>query len=160
LSHHCKTFFLPGRSKPKAEEAEDDPPMGTKGFMANAARKQVDKSLSQLLTEFGNEVASREQTFSAGFPCNYPALVLAGDRSISTEGRMINISSVGITVDVKYPRKWPPTVILHDLANNEIYECQVKSNTGRQLTLQCIDILGPARRQKFLTGEKIPMRAR
>ena len=63
-------------------------------------------------------------------------------------------------MEVTYPQKWPPTVILHDLANNEIYECKVKSNTGRQLTLQFIDILGPARRHKFLTGEKIPMRAR
>ena len=128
--------------------------------MANAVRKQFDKSLSQLLTEFGNEVESSQRTSSAGFPCNYPALVTAGDRSISATGRMIYISPAGIRVEVTYPKKWPPTVILYDRENNEIYECQVKSNTGRQITLQFIDILGPARRHKFLTGEKIPMRAR
>ena len=71
--------------------------MDTKDYMANAVRKQFDKSLSQLLTEFGDEVESSQRNYSAGFPCNYPALVTAGDRSIATEGRMINISSVGIT---------------------------------------------------------------
>jgi hypothetical protein len=93
------------------------------------------------------------------FLCDYPARIISPDRSLSLGGRMVDISAGGTRVAAAFPTDGPTTVILHDLANNELYECEVSWRSDEAVGLRFVDILGPARRRKFLAGQAVPLQA-
>jgi len=118
--------------------------------------REVCSQLSQLGTEYP---IVNERRATPRFACDYPARIVSADRSFTIRGRMVNLSVGGTKVRAAFPRDGPASVILHNLATDEIYECAVRWKSNWFVGLEFIDILGPERRRKFLAGERVPLRS-
>ncbi len=92
------------------------------------------------------------------YACDYPARVASSDRDISTLARIDSISIEGATVEVMFPRRGPSSIMLFDLANNEIYECEVRWRTDDHIGVRFLDVFGPWRRRMFFAGEAVPLK--
>ncbi len=92
------------------------------------------------------------------YACAYPARVASSDRDIYTLGRIVSISVEGAKVEVMFPRRGPSSIMLFDLANNEIYECEVKWRTDDYIGVRFLDVFGPGRRRMFFAGETVPLK--
>jgi hypothetical protein len=103
-----------------------------------------------------SDPARRRRQAATRFVCDSPARLVSGDRSISIEGAILKFSDDGAKVEAAYPHNGPSIVFLHDLADNELYECEISWNSGRHVGLQILDVVGPARRRKFFAGQKVP----
>lgn len=91
----------------------------------------------------------------ARYPCDYPARIASADRMISTAGRIVNISDIGARVEVMFPRRGPSIIMLHDLFNDDLYECNVRWRTDDCIGVKFIDILGSGRRRRYFTGQDV-----
>ena len=89
------------------------------------------------------------------FLCDYPGRVISVDRSISVDGRIVDISDAGAQVEAAYPQDGPSIIILHELANDELYECDLRWNSGQCIGLQFVEMFGPAQRRRFFAGQKL-----
>lgn len=102
-------------------------------------------------------VANGERRALPRFPCDYPAKIFSPDLKLVVGARMLDYSAGGTKVKADFPQDGPKEVILHDLANHELYECEVRWRSGEFLGLRFVDILGPTRRRKFLEGASVPI---
>ena len=88
-------------------------------------------------------------------PCDYPARIASADRVVSTAGRIVNISDIAARVEVMFPRRGPSMIMLHDLFNDHIYECEVRWRTDEFIGVRFIDVLGSGRRRRYLEGADV-----
>jgi hypothetical protein len=92
------------------------------------------------------------------FPCSLPARIASSDRLIATAGRIVTISKDGAKVEVMFPIKGPPVILLLNHQNDEIYECEVRWRTDAFIGVRFLDILGSGRRQLFFADQPVPTR--
>ena len=104
-----------------------------------------------------SESPNRRQ--SPRYACDYPARVVSSEHLISTSARIVNISQEGAKVEVMFPVRGPTIVMLFDLANSEVYECEIRWRTDFFIGVRFLDILGPARRRRFFAGETVPLKS-
>ena len=104
-----------------------------------------------------DEAAEAARDTEARYACDYAARIASADRDISTAGRIVSISAYSARVEVMYPRRGPSTAFLFDLANSEIYECEVTWRTDLVIGVRFLDVLGPGRRRRWRAGEDVPI---
>lgn len=113
---------------------------------------------SNVATNLLAPAALDERRSDRRYVCDFLARVVSGDRDVSTLGRIVNISKTGAKVEVMFPRRGPSVAILIDLANDDFYECVVRWRTDDFIGVRFLDLLGPARRRRYFTGEPIPLK--
>jgi hypothetical protein len=94
-------------------------------------------------------------------PCGLAARIASSDRNISTAARIVRISREGAKVEVMFPVKGPPAIMLFDCENDEIYECEVRWRTDAYvgfIGVRFLDILGSGRRRLFFADQPVPLR--
>lgn len=129
--------------------------MDSKLFMINSLHRHFEGIYSPPLAYRAAPPATTpDRRAEQRFVCEYPARIISLDRSISVDGTMVNISTVGTRVEAAYPQRGPSIVILHELANSELYECEVRWNSGKAVGLHFVDVFGPCRRRQFFAGHK------
>lgn len=129
--------------------------MGAKQFVANSFDTDSDVGPCEPdLEDTSHLGAIPDRRAAQRFLCDYPARVFSGDRSISLHGRVVDISVAGAQVEAAYPQDGPSMIILHELANDEVYECDLCWNAGQYIGVQFVDMFGPEQRRKFLAGHK------
>lgn len=103
-------------------------------------------------------IVSANRRQSPRYVCDYPARIVSSEHLVSTSARIVNISKEGAKVEVMFPVKGPTVVMLYDLANSEIYECEIRWRSDFYIGVQFLDILGPGRRRRFFAGEPVPLK--
>jgi hypothetical protein len=94
-------------------------------------------------------------------PSGVAARIASGDRNISIAARIVRISREGAKVEVMFPVKGPPVIMLFDCENDEIYECEVCWRTDPYvgfIGVRFLDILGSGRRRLFFADQPVPLR--
>jgi hypothetical protein len=94
-------------------------------------------------------------------PAGVAARIASGDRNISIAARIVSISREGAKVEVMFPVKGPPVIMLFDCENDEIYECEVCWRTDPYvgfIGVRFLDILGSGRRRLFFADQPVPLR--
>lgn len=130
--------------------------MDSKLFITNSLRENSDVGHSEPdLDDPSSLVPTSDRRAVPRYLCDYPARVVSTDRSIAVDGQIVNISVGGAQVEVAYPQDGPPTIILHERANDELYDCELCWNSGHSIGLQFLDMFGPARRRMFFAGQKL-----
>ena len=102
-----------------------------------------------------NALAEAERRADKRYTCDFAARIASADRLISTAGRIVNISQKGARVEVMFPRGGPTILMLHNLVNEDIYECQVRWRTDAFIGVRFIDILGPSRRRQYFADDDV-----
>jgi len=100
--------------------------------------------------------ANRRQ--SPRYACDYAARVVSSEQLVSTSARIVNISREGAKVEVMFPSRGPNIIMLYDVVNSEVYECEVRWRSDFYIGVQFLDILGPGRRRRFFAGEPVPLK--
>jgi hypothetical protein len=90
-------------------------------------------------------------------PLGPSARIASGDRNISTAGRIVSISKTGATVEVMFPSRGPPVIMLHVYEGDQIYEAEVRWRTDEFIGVRFLDILGSRRRRLFFTDQPVPL---
>lgn len=114
------------------------------------------KNAGALSVPDGVVAANRRQ--SPRYACDYPARVVSSEHNVSTSARIVNISREGAKVEVMFPVRGPTIVMVYDLANSEVYECEIRWRSDFFIGVQFLDILGPGRRRRFFAGETVPLK--
>ena len=105
--------------------------MGSKQSMANCLDTDSDVGPSEPDSEDTSHlVAILDRRAAQRFMCDYPARVVSGDRSISIDARVVDISVAGAQVEAAYPQDGPSMIILHERASDELYDCELCWNSG------------------------------
>jgi hypothetical protein len=114
-------------------------------------------------SRIGNSKADRglEHRSDPWVPTGLAARIASGDRNISIAARIVKISREGAKVEVMFPTKGPPVIMLFDCENDEIYECEVRWRTDPFvgfIGVRFLDILGSGRRRLFFADQPVPLR--
>ena len=94
-------------------------------------------------------------------PSGVAARIASGDRNISIAARIVKTSREGAKVEVMFPVKGPPVIILFDCENDDIYEGEVRWRTDPYvgfIGVRFLDILGSGRRRLFFADQPVPLR--
>jgi hypothetical protein len=94
-------------------------------------------------------------------PSSVAARIASSDRNISIAARIVKISREGAKVEVMFPVKGPPVIMLFDCENDEVYECEVRWRTDPYvgfIGVRFLDILGSGRRRLFFADQPVPLR--
>ena len=116
-------------------------------------------------SRLGNSKADRgvdpRRRSDAWAPSGVAARIASGDRNISIAARIVKISREGAKVEVMFPVKGPPVIMLFDCENDDIYECEVRWRTDPYvgfIGVRFLDILGSGRRRLFFADQPVPLR--
>lgn len=152
------TSFSSGRRWPEAE-----PP--------GAREHDTDRNWRVTTVSYGNNSTMRNSESDQGsnprrrsdpwVPSGVAARIASDDRNISIAARIVRISKEGAKVEVMFPVKGPPVIMLFDCENDEIYECEVRWRTDPYvgfIGVRFLDILGSGRRRLFFADQPVPLR--
>ena len=152
------TSFSSGRRWPEAE-----PP--------GAREHDTDRNWRVTTVSYGNNSTMRNSKSDHGsnqrrrsdpwVPSGVAARIASDDRNISIAARIVRISKEGAKVEVMFPVKGPPVIMLFDCENDEIYECEVRWRTDPYvgfIGVRFLDILGSGRRRLFFADQPVPLR--